>query len=563
MNQHFSSSRRRFLKLSATLAGGGLLTACTTAINTSAPTATPGSMMGHDMGNMATPAADEFLSPRAASLNFKPDLELTLKATQAVRQLLPGDATTVWAYEGNVSTGDSVSLQTLSDTYLGPILRVRRGQKVRVNFVNDLPEQASIIHWHGLQVSEDNDAHPRYAIKPGQTYVYEFEIINRAGTYWFHPHTHGLTAEQVYRGLAGLFIVSDDEETQAGFPTGAQDVPLIVQDRTFDARNQLVYTGMSDMLGSMMGFLGQKIVVNGRPDFVLEVATRIYRLRLLNGSNSRIYKLAWGDGTPLTVIATDGGLLEQAVERPYVMLAPGERIELWADFSRRKVGEAVVLMTQRFEGAENPGSMASASDSMSGMDHSGMTMDSGSDTPPLGTETPILTVRVVQQEVETLTLPEKLSVPGFLKLEEALNASSPRPLALTLNGMSWVINGRGFNMDEAAETVKLNTTEIWEIRNEKNPGAMMDANGMAHPLHIHGVQFQVIHRQVMPDLKAGWDTVRAGYIDEGWKDTVLVMPGESVRLLMRFRDFTGKFVYHCHNLEHGDLGMMRNFEVVA
>lgn len=552
MNQHLSPSRRRFLKLSATLVGSGLLTACTAA------TATPGSMIEHDMGNMATPATDEFLSPRAASLDFKPDLELTLKATQAVRQLLSGDATTVWTYEGNVSTGDSVSLQTLSDTYLGPVIRVRRGQKVRVNFVNNLPEQASIIHWHGLQVSEDNDAHPRYAIKPGQTYVYEFEIINRAGTYWFHPHTHGLTAEQVYRGLAGLFIVSDDEETQAGLPTGAQDVPLIVQDRTFDARNQLVYTGMSDMMGSMMGFLGQQIVVNGRPDFVLEAATRVYRLRLLNGSNSRIYKLAWGDGTPLTVIATDGGLLEQAVERPYVMLAPGERIELWADFSRRKVGNEVVLMTQRFDGAENPGSMASESDSMSGM-----TMSSSSDAPPLGTETPVLTVRVVQQEVETLTLPEKLSAPGFLKPEEASNASSLRPLALTLNGMNWVINGQGFNMDEVAETVKLNTTEIWEIRNEKNPGAMMDANGMAHPMHIHGVQFQVIDRQVMPGLKAGWDTVRDGYVDEGWKDTILVMPGERVKLLMRFSDFTGKFVYHCHNLEHGDLGMMRNFEVVA
>lgn len=153
----------------------------------------------------------------------------------------------------------------------------------------------------------------------------------------------------MYRGLAGLLIVSDDEEAAAGLPTGAQDLPIVIQDRTFDADNQLVYIGgtgeggmggmMNGMMDRTMGFLGERILVNGKPDVVFSLATRAYRLRILNGSNSRIYKLAWGDETPMAVIATDGGLLKAPVLKPYVTLGPGERVELWADFTGRRVGD--------------------------------------------------------------------------------------------------------------------------------------------------------------------------------------------------------------------------------
>jgi len=131
--------------------------------------------------------------------------------------------------------------------------------------------------------------------------------------------------------------------------------------------------------------------------------------------------------------------------------------------------------------------------------------------------------------------------------------------------MEWRINGKTFEMDVVApeEIVKLNTLELWEIINETNPGEMMDPMGMAHPIHIHGGQFQVIGREVLPELRAGWEGVKDGYVDEGWKDTVLVMPGERVKLLMAFRDYPGTYVYHCHNIEHEDGGMMRNYRVEA
>ena len=131
-------------------------------------------------------------------------------------------------------------MTTLPDSYLGPILRVRQGQRVRVHFTNELTEP-TIVHWHGLLVPAEMDGHPSYAIDPGETYVYDFQVINRAGTYWFHPHPHGMTGGQVYRGLAGLFIVSDEEEAALALPPGEYDLPLVIQDRVFDDDNQMVY----------------------------------------------------------------------------------------------------------------------------------------------------------------------------------------------------------------------------------------------------------------------------------------------------------------------------------
>jgi FtsP/CotA-like multicopper oxidase with cupredoxin domain len=436
---------------------------------------------------------------------------------------------------------------------------VRRGQRVRIHLINNLPEQ-TIIHWHGLHVSEEMDAHPRYVVPAGETYTYEFTVTERAGTYWFHPHTHELTATQVYKGLVGFFIVSDDEEAALGLPSGAYDLPLIIQDRTFDADHQLVYRGsgmMSGMMLEMMGFLGDFILVNGQPlPWIIE--TRAYRLRLLNGSNSRIYKLAWSDGTPLTVIATDGGLLETPVQRDYVMLSPGERLELWADFSRYTVGDELQLMSLAFTGVEA----------------GGMMMEMEPDTNlPHGSEFPVLTFNIARASQERLTLPERLSTIQRYAITDAINADAPRTFDIALQStMVWTINGRGFEMESAAEDeiVHLNTTEVWEFYNVVNSGMSMPgmdmgsetADQMAHPMHIHGARFLVIERTVDEDFRAGWESVSAGYVDEGWKDTVLLMPGERVKLLLRFEDYTGLFVFHCHNLEHGDNGLMRNYQVV-
>ncbi|MCB9139166.1 MAG: multicopper oxidase domain-containing protein [Caldilineaceae bacterium] len=514
---------------------------------------------------LSPPAAAE----EAASTTSEPDLELALTAAPATAAILPGAETNVWRYTGEVLQGDPAALQTLEGSYLGPILRLRQGQRVRIHFINDLPE-ASIIHWHGLIVPEEMDGHPRYAVEPGERYVYDFTVNNRAGTYWYHPHPHGRTGPQVWMGLVGLLIVSDEEEAALDLPDGDYDLPLVIQDRQFDDQQQFVYGGAAmgggmmggmnhggmggmmggssaaggvDMMTSMMGQLGDRILVNGQADFQASVATRAYRLRLLNGSNSRIYKLAWDDGTPLTVIGADGGLLERPVEKPYITLAPAQRADLWVDFSQDAPGVQRQLVSLAFSGVEMGGMM---------------------ETNPLhqGAPFPVMTVQVDRQEAETRTLPERLATPAALDPAQATNADAPRQFELYMQNMLWTINGREFEMDAVAqdEEVTLNQPMLWEFVNL--PGRGMMADFMAHPMHIHGVHFQVIDRQVDPAYSEGWDSLYEGQVDEGLRDTVLVMPGERVRLLMQFTE-PGLFLYHCHLLEHEDLSMMRNFRVNA
>jgi len=278
---------------------------------------------------------------------FIPDLDISLMAQPDKVAIFPGHPTQVRRYHAIVHRGDQTRVVEIPGSYLGPIIKVRQGEKIRVRFTNSIPEK-SIVHWHGLHVPAIMDGHPRYVIPQGQSYLYEFEVKNRAGTYWYHPHPHGRTGPQVYRGLAGLFLVSDKEERAAGLPGDEYDVPLVIQDRTFNRDNQLVYTS-GHMMEQMSGFLGDKIMVNGMPDFTLAASTCAYRLRLLNGSNSRIYKLAWKDGRPLTIIGTDGGLLEKPVYRQYAFLSPGERLEIWADFSDSPVGFETSLISLPFD----------------------------------------------------------------------------------------------------------------------------------------------------------------------------------------------------------------------
>lgn len=463
-----------------------------------------------------------------------PDLEISLKATGAAAPILPGSPTGVWVYDGEVRHGARDRLQKSEQSYLGPTIRVQSGERLRIHLTNDLPQE-TIIHWHGLHLPDDMDGHPRYAVPQGGRYLYEFHVLNRAGTYWYHPHPHGLTGPQVYGGLAGLFLVSDAEEEALGLPSGEFEAPLVIQDRTFDRRNQLVYLG-SGMMERMNGFLGEVILVNGRPNATLSVASHPYRLRVLNGSNSRIYRLAWSDGRPLVVIGTDGGLLERPIARPYVMLGPGERLDLWADFSRYPVGGEIFLISLPFDAG------------------GGMMMGSGG-APPNGALLTILRVRVERPGPATRPLPERLSRVSRHRLDAAVNRDRPRRFVLGLQGMAWRINGRLFEMTGVApdETVQLGDLEVWEFVNAGGRGmGMMGHMSLPHPIHLHGLQFQVLDRQ------GGWTD---GFLDEGWKDTVLVMPGQRVRLLVKFEDFTGLYLYHCHNLEHEDMGMMRNYLV--
>jgi FtsP/CotA-like multicopper oxidase with cupredoxin domain len=482
-------------------------------------------------------------SQQGASLpetGFQPDLDLSLIAQPEALTIFPGEPTQVWRYHATVHRGDPQRVTHLPGSYLGPIIRVNRGEKVRIRFANRTPER-SIVHWHGLHVPASMDGHPRDVVPEGGFYLYEFEVTNRAGTYWYHPHPHGRTGPQVYRGLAGLFIVSDEEERSLQLPADAYDIPLVIQDRTFSQDNQLIYTSGHPM-EQMNGFLGERIMVNGMPDFTLTAATTAYRLRLLNGSNSRIYRLAWEDGRPLAVIGTDGGLLAAPVTRQYVFLGPAERLEIWADFSQDPVGYRTALLSLPFDaGGVRRGMMMGR----------GMTPGRGL---PNGAGLTVFKVDVTTREKNRRELPRSLAKIGPLKDDLADNFSTPKRFYLTMNHMQWSINGRIFQMQDVAkdEIVSLGSMEIWEFNN--TGGGMMHMMNMPHPIHLHGKSFRIIERRGVR---------HSGYVDEGWKDTVLLMPGERIRILVRFDDYPGLFLYHCHNLEHEDMGMMRNYFVKA
>ncbi len=536
-------------------------------------------------GMLATPA-----TIREALGAPEPDVEIVLTATRGEAPVLSGRTTPVWTYRGKIVKGGAGSVQPIAGSYLGPIIRVRKGQRVRLHLENGLDE-ASNIHWHGLHVPDDMDGHPRHTAAPGKRFVYEFEIRDRAGTYWFHPHSHGRTGRQIYFGLAGLFLISDEEEQAAKLPSGEYDLPLILQDRSFDAENRLVFLsderarhgtrgggmmgggmmgggmmggGMTDMMTRMMGFLGDRILVNGRPDATLSVATRPYRLRLLNASNARIFKLAWDDGSPLSVIGTDGGLLATPVQRSYVTLAPGERLELWADFSRHAVGTELTMRSLAFAGdMAMGGSMMGGGMMGGGMMGGGMMgMMMGNQELPNGAAFPVFTVRVARSEKAPATLRKRLSTIVRYRPEDAVNYRRPRVFNITMGMMEWGINGHSFEMEGVAEDeiVRLNTSEIWEFTNDASMGMM---GMMAHPIHIHGLQFQILERSVKPALAEARNSVSAGYVDEGWKDEVFLMPGERAKVLVAFKDYPGLFPYHCHMLEHGDTGLMRNYLVRA
>jgi blue copper oxidase len=471
-------------------------------------------------------------------------IEVALRAQSAEAILDTASAHTaqVWRFEGKLLAGGPEALLP-STSYLGPTFRVKRGQRIRVHFDNGLQEP-SIVHWHGLQVSQENDGHPRFAVGRGGRYSYDFTVDNRPGTYWYHPHPDGRTGPQVYAGLAGLFLVVDPDDHSRGLPTSEFDLPLVIQDRLLGSDGELVYAP-----NQMVGFLGDRILVNGRqtPDFTVRAGS--YRLRILNGSNSRIYKLALSDDSPMTVIGSDGGLLGAPVRKPYVVLAPGERVELWADFGKSPGGGEVWLESRAF-------SIGGGMMGMSGM--MGMGSIGGGNRLPNGAAFRICRF-LVRGPGRSLRVPRQFDPLAWRPNAEVVNYGQPRRFDVSMAMMRWTLNGRPFEMTDVApnERVKLETTEDWEFR---NLDGMM---AMPHPIHLHAGQFQVVERVVAPAWQATAETLQAGLITEGWKDTFLLLPGERVRLRMRFERYPGLFVYHCHNLEHEDAGMMRNFLIEA
>lgn len=502
------------------------------------------------------------LPPRKASANFKPDVELELFCQNAEVPVLAGKTTRVQKYSAKLLQGPVQSVTEIPSSYLGPVIRLQKGQKVRIHLHNQLDED-TITHWHGLHVPAEVDGHPMYVIGQGQTFVYEFEVVSRACMAIYHPHPHEATAKQVYHGLAGAILVNDEEEAALGLPSGEFEIPIVIQDRLFDLQNQLIYS--PGMHGNMFGFYGNRILVNGHPELQLEVASRAYRLRFLNGSTARIYKLAWDDGTPITVLGVDGGLLEQPEHKPYVMLAPGERLDVWMDFSGRAVGSELVMRSIPFSGA---------------LPHMGM-MGNNAYGLPMQSDYAIFSVKINKKVSDSPKLPTKLAKISRYEISDTHNPNKPVPITISEGHMSMLLNGRPYAYKDiqANERIPVNTIQLMEIFHEHGMGHMgmggmgngggmgmsrMGMGGMmamAHPIHLHGQQFQIVSRSIDSSREGDYATVNQGFINSGLKDTVLVMPGETVRLIKPFQDYKGLFMFHCHNLEHEDMGMMREFLV--
>jgi len=480
------------------------------------------------------------LAPATATPGFEPDVELELTARVESVNLLPGQPTVLWRYVGTLLKGDAAAFSYLENSHI-PVIRARQGQKFRVHFRNQLPEE-STVHWHGLHMVQKMDGHPMYAIPGGATFVYEFTVENRAGMYWFHPHPHERTGYQVYHGLSGLFLVTDENEQQLQMPGGDFDLPLVIQDRTFSASNQLVYLpGPPPRNVWMQGFTGDTVLVNGVPGYSRSLTRGAYRLRLFNASNASNYMLRWSHGAAMTVTGTDGGLLEAAVQRPHLTIAPAERIDIWVDLSQLPVGQEVSLLAESF----SP-SLVNVTASQTGA-----SLVQGA--------RPIARFVMGAAQVAATALPPQLSVFPPVHLADAINRNTPRTIALSMMQGQVMLNGRVFGvMDEYAEdeVVRAGTTEVWEFANDSAMGMQM-----SHPMHIHNVHFKVIERIPAASESALARQMRAGFVDDGLKDVVQVLPGERVRVLLKYEQHAGIYLYHCHILEHEDLGMMRNYMV--
>ena len=422
---------------------------------------------------------------------------------------------------GAVWPGRSTSLLTFGGTYPSPTLRARRGETFELLFQNRLAE-ATNIHWHGLAVPAEVDGYPTDLVLPGGARQYRFQIAQPAGTYWYHPHPDGRTAAQVYGGMAGFFIVEDDAERALGLPLGEQDVALLLQDRRRTSDNSFAY--VPTPMDLMSGYLGNTVLVNGTPDAELSVAATRYRFRLLNGSNARIFRVAFGDNRAFDVIAGDGGLLERAVTTNALFLAPGERAEILVDFSRDPAGASVPLISAAF--TVRGGGMGGMGGSSS-----------------QGASASLLRLVVGRAGAGSVQLPARLA--SIERLDPA-RAQVQRRFVMDMRmppfAGSFTINDRSFDAARVDVRVERGVLEVWEIVNVSTE---------PHPFHVHAAQFQVVSRSSGP-LEPH---------ELGLKDTVLVWPGEAVRIAIRFDAHPGLYVLHCHNLEHEDAGMMLNLEV--
>lgn len=441
-----------------------------------------------ESGNkLPLPALLEDMNPKEKEAEF--DLIVQYGKTQFIE----GYEANTLGYNGN---------------YLGPVIRVNRGDNVKINVKNSLNEPTT-VHWHGLEVIGEMDGGPHQVIVPNTTWEPYFTIDQHAATLWYHPHLLHKTGEQVYKGLAGLFYIEDENSKKLDIPKdyGVNDIPLVIQDKRFTDNGNIPYDlSMSDL---MNGFLGDTVLINGAINPELDLKNEVVRLRLLNGSNARSYNFNFSDNRKFYQIASDGGFLEESVEMNVVSLAPGERAEILLDLSDYNVGDKVSFRDDNYD---------------------------------------LMNIKITEESNKVIKIPKEL-----VKVEDYNRDEIIRSRVFVMSGMGpmLTINGKQMSMDRIDERLKLGELEEWVVINDSSGmGGMRMMNSTPHPFHVHGVQFRIIEKNARTPLAN----------ERGWKDTVMVKDGEEVRILVRFKK-KGLFMYHCHILEHEDSGMMGQFLV--
>ena len=421
---------------------------------------------------------------------------------------------------------------------MSPTIIVNKGDSITLNVINNLTVKTT-MHWHGLHVSAMNDGGPHQEILPSTTWSPSFKIRNNAGTFWYHPHGAGQTEQQVSKGLAGLFIVKDSAENLLTLPRtyGVDDIPIIVQSKAFDVLQQIaIATDMDTAL-----------FVNGTLNPYFNAPAQVLRFRLLNGSSLRTYNFGFSNGQTFYQIATDGGLLDTSLSLTRLMISPGERAEIVIDFSGM-IGQTIYM---RSFGSELPAGIYGADTVGIGAD----TIHEYHDNMLNGADFNLLQLNIVAQTGTPITTIPTSLVP--YTPFNPLNATNYRTIVMDTIRLLPIdppnraegpfgLNNKTFNMDSINEVVHLNTTEIWTLQNKTL---------VAHPFHMHDIQFNVIEKSGLPPSAS----------ETGWKDVVLVLPRDSVKFITKFETFadnTIPYMYHCHLLHHEDDGMMGSFLVI-
>jgi len=427
----------------------------------------------------------------------RPIYEITQQ--NATVEIIPGFQTDILGYNGMTP---------------GPTILADSDQEIIVRQINNTDVQTT-THLHGGHMPAGFDGHPLDFVNPGTFKDYLYTNKQVPATLWYHDHTNDLTGDQVYAGLAGFYLMSDDYERSLGLPSGDHEVGIVIQDRTFGADGSLIYND------NIMGELGDTILVNGTPYPFFEVGTSRYRLRFLNGSNARSYNLTLSNGASFIQIGSDGGLLQAPVVRNSLDIAPAERVDVIIDFGNANVGDQIVLQNTAGGGMGGGGA---------------------------GTAQ-IMRFDVVRVEDDPSTIPQVLRY--IERLDPAASVQTRRwVFGMTGGPKPWVINGLPYEEARVDAFPKLGTTEIWELTNR---------TGMMHPVHIHDIMWQVLDVNGRPPPPE----------DAGWKDTFKIQPMETVRVIGRFDDYVGDpdeitsaYMMHCHILEHEDHAMMTQFIVV-